>query len=470
MDGGRLDLGAFPAIHLIGIGGVGVSAVARLLLARGIRVSGSDVRESALTKALGAAGARIAIGHRPDNLAGADLVVRSTAIPDTNPELAAAATAGIPVVHRSVVLDALMVGRRAIGVTGTNGKGSVSALIAWLLDAAGLSPSFAIGAVLLNWGTNAREGTGRHLVCELDESDGSFANTHPDRLVVNNVEADHLNYYKDLEGVLDTFARALSSPRAPAHLHANGDDPNVAEVLRRAGRGAVTFGVAHGTTYRLAAVEAAGTRSMFRLEGPRGDLGWFELPLPGEYNVMNAAAALSVVLEEGVPAEQVRTALPAYLGLENRFTLRRAGDCLVVKDYISHPTGIRSVIAGARAFAPGRIVAVFKPYRFTMIHYLQNEYRDAFTGADVTLLTEMYTAGEVPIPGVDTEWLAAKIRSAGSEVAYVHEMNGIPAALRERLRPGDTVVFFGGDDLFGVADRFAADLDGGGGTGSGGPS
>ena len=457
--GGRLDLAPVRHAHMIGIGGIGVSAVARLLLARGMKVSGSDVRESSITRALATEGAAVTIGHRADNLSGADLVVRSTAVPDANPELVAAYARGIAVVHRSVVLDALMDGRWTIGVTGTNGKGSVSALVSWLLDAAGLKPSFAIGAMLLNFATNARAGAGRHFVCELDESDGSFANTRPDRLVINNLEADHLNYYKDLDGLLKTFTDYLGGPLAPRHVHANGDDVNLAAVVERTGRPVITFGVGERCRYRLTAIEPAGLRSMFRLHGPDGDLGWFELGLPGEYNVMNAAAAMSVALEEGVGVETARTALPAFEGLENRFTLRRAGGCLLVKDYISHPTGIRAVIAGARAFAPGRIVAVFKPYRFTMIHYLQDEYRVAFTGADLTFVTEMYTAGEVPIPGVDTGWLCDKIRSAGSEVCYVPAMDDLPTAIRARLRPGDTLLFFGGDDLFQLADRFAGELD-----------
>jgi UDP-N-acetylmuramate--alanine ligase len=456
----RLDLAAVRHAHLLGIGGVGVSAVGRLLLARGVEVSGSDVRESSITLALASEGAAVRIGHGAANLAGADLVVASTAIPETNPELVAARAEGLRVVHRSVVLDALMEGRRTVGVTGTNGKGSVSALVAWLLDAGGLAPSFAVGAILLNYGTNARAAAGRHLVAELDESDGSFANTRPDVLVLNNLEADHLNYYKDLEGLLATFAAYLGGDRAPARVHANGDDANVADVLRRSGRQAVTFGASEGCAYRVTAIEPAGMRSLFRLSGPVGDLGWFELGLPGGYNVHNAAAALSVALEEGVDVEAARRALPSFAGLENRFTMRRAGDCLLVKDYISHPTGIRSVIAGARAFASGRIVAVFKPYRFTMIHYLQDEYRVAFTGADLTLVTETYTAGEVPIPGVDTDWLCDRIRSAGSEVVYVPAMDDIVPTLRERLRPGDTVIFFGGDDLFQVADRMAGELEG----------
>ena len=458
-DQSEVDLDSVKHVHLLGIGGVGVSAVARLLLARNIRVSGSDVRESSITRALREEGAAVTIGHHPDNLAGAGLVVASTAIPAVNPELRAAREADLPVAHRSVVLGALMKGKRSLGVTGTNGKGSVSAVMTWLLEAAGLDPSFAIGALLLNFGTNARAAEGPHLVCELDESDGSFANTGPDVLVINNLEADHLNYYRDLDGLPKAFSDYLAAGPPPKRVHANGDDRNVRRVLDKADRDAITHGQGPTCTYRIEGFEARGMGSRFRLFGPPGDLGWFEIRVPGLYNTMNAAAALSVVLEEGVAVEAAREALPAYEGMENRFSVIQCGECRVVKDYVSHPTGIRSVIEAARAMAKGRIVAVFKPYRFTMIHYLQDEYRTAFEGTDLALVTKTYTAGEVPIEGVDDDFLVDKIRSSGSEVLFVPSMEDIGPTLMNLIQAGDTVVFFGGDDLFQVADGFARDLD-----------
>lgn len=452
----RLDLGRYAHVHFLGIGGIGVSAVARLVLARGIRVSGSDVRESSITQALAREGARVSIGHAAANLDGADLVVVSTAIPDTNPELRAAHDAGLPVVHRSRVLDALMAGRRTIGVTGTNGKGSVASMITWLLDRAGHRPAFAIGARLIDFDTNARASDAPLFVAELDESDGSVVDTHPDRLVLVNLDADHLNHYKDLDGLLDTFTDYLAAPDAPPALHGFADDANVATVLRQSGRRAITFGTAPDATYRVSDLAMAGMGSTFRLAGPTGDLGTFAMSLPGAYNAMNAAAALSVVLEEGVNPDVARAALPAFRGLENRFTVVPVGPGFVVKDYTSHPVGIRAVIDGARAFATGRIVTVFKPYRFTMIHYLHNEYRDAFRGADLSVITEMYTAGEVPIPGVDTAWLIGRIRDAGAQVIHVPDMDGIVPALLDAVRPDDTVIFFGGDDLFRLADGYVA--------------
>lgn len=452
----RLDLCSVRKVHLVGVGGIGVSAVARLLLARGLEVSGCDVRESSVTRALREEGVRVFIGHSPEHFSDCDLLVFSSAIPPSNPEIEAARKVGLRLVHRSQVLQALMEGWTGIGVTGTNGKGTVSAIIAWLLYSAGFDPSFAIGAILHNFGTNARAGTGRYIVCELDESDGSFINVRPDRFVINNLEADHLNYYKDLEGLLCKFSEYLTSAGAPPIVHVNGDDKNIQEVLRRAQRKeVVTHGEGAHNTYVLSAWEGHGLWSRFRVFGPQGDLGWFTLGLPGHYNALNALAALGVVLEEGVDVEVARQALPEFKGMQNRFTVLTAGPLTLVKDYISHPVGIRSVLRAARDLGGHRVLAVFKPYRFTMIHYLQNEYREAFRDADFTFVTEMFTAGEDPIPGIDTQFLVEKIRSSGSRVQYVADLAELPEAVLEVANPGDIVVFFGGDDLFEVADILA---------------
>ncbi|HPV04372.1 MAG TPA: UDP-N-acetylmuramate--L-alanine ligase [Myxococcota bacterium] len=454
----QIELNDFKHFHFIGIGGVGVSAVARQVLHAGHKVSGSDVRESCLTIEMRNAGADVFIGHNPENLRGADLVVVSTAIPETNQELLAARKAGIPVVHRSMILDAVMRGRKSIGVTGTNGKGSVSAMITWLLECAGVNPAFAIGARLLNFQTNSRPTDGETIVCELDESDGSFTNIRPDVMVINNLEADHLNYYKDLEGLLALFSGYLAGPMAPRRLHANGDDENIAEVRRRSGFPAVTFGCGPSCDFVVREIRTVGMTTVFSMSGPDGDMGEFILHIPGEYNAMNMAGAISVAIHEGVPLETVRAAVGTFRGLENRFSCVRTDRGLVVKDYISHPTGIRCVINTARKFAAGRILCVFKPYRFTMIHYLGDEYSEAFKGADLTFVTRMYTAGEVPIPGIDTDWLVGRIRDAGSEVTYVPEMTDIIPEILKVLRDGDTIIFFGGDDLFQLADELVQRL------------
>jgi UDP-N-acetylmuramate--alanine ligase len=460
--------------HLIGIGGIGVSAVARLLLGAGRSVQGSDVRTSQLTEALVEEGARVTIGHHANNLEGADVVVVSTAIPDTNIELITARAQGITVVHRSQLLGALIHrAPTAIGVTGTHGKGTVSATIQCLLNAGGLEPGFVIGGLLLDEGTNARTGAGQILVAEVDESDGSHRNVRPTHAVLNNLELDHLNYYdswEKLESFMISFA--ADNPRLET-FHANQDDEGVQGILPKLqslGVSVRTFGIEQPSAdlwakdlrpRRLENGHLGGSMTVIqKIDGRDQELGTVEIQLPGRYNLSNVLGGLSVALELGVDFPTAQRALGSFQGLENRFTVVESGDKLVVKDYISHPTGIRRVLEGASLFDQGPIVAVFKPYRFTMIHYLQDDYRDAFVGADHVIITELYTAGEVPIPGIDTEFLCNKIRESGAKVSFVKEMNDIGShLLRHHPEPG-MVLFFGGDDLFGVADRYTRSLAG----------
>ena len=446
-------------IHLIGIGGIGVSAVARMLLARGFQVSGSDVRESQLTEALREEGATVTIGHHADNIAGTDLVVYSTAIPDTNPELVFARSSDVRVEHRAKVLGALLTDRKSVGIIGTHGKGTVSAMVTNILEAAGRNPSFIIGGLLNNFSCNARATDSDHIVVEIDESDGSLVHVRPRTLVVNNVEADHLNYYKDLEAVYDKIMGVIRDKqgRDLAVLHV-GDD-GVRELDIRLGNGlrAIRCGfdsdiAGHKCDVVGSALEVGPHGSNFTVTHNGQDLGQIQMPQPGRYNAMNALVAATAAISLGVTFEAVQKGLSTYQGLENRFTVVDVGNVRVVKDYISHPTGMRRVLAAAKTLSDGPVIAIFKPYRFTMIHYLGDEYAVAFKDADHVVITELYTAGEVPIAGVDAPWLVQKIRDTGTDVTFLPEMDDIPDYLVKRLTAGQQLIFFGGDDLFRLAD------------------
>ncbi|MFT5433148.1 MAG: UDP-N-acetylmuramate--alanine ligase [Myxococcota bacterium] len=451
-------------VHLIGIGGIGVSAVARVLMARGFDVSGSDVRESQITTALREEGATVTIGHDATLVEDTDLVVYSTAIPDTNPELVAARSSDVRLRHRAEVLGALLEPWESVGIIGTHGKGSVSAMITRCLDADSRDPSFIIGGLLNDYGVNARvTGPDGWVVVEIDESDGSLVHVRPKRLIVNNVEADHLNYYKDLEAVYDTIGSVLANEdgRAMAVLHVG--DPGVREVVSRLPRPirSMTCGFDDDLGDYPAdvvgsdlSVGSAGSRFTVTFRGKR--LGELTMPQPGRYNAMNALVAATAALSAQVPFEAIVRGLGDYQGIENRFTVVDAGPVRVVKDYISHPTGMRRVLAAAKTLQDGPITAIFKPYRFTMIHYLGDEYAVAFKDAEHVVITELYTAGEVPIPGVNAPWLVDKIRNNGTDTAFVEDMEAIPEHLMERLVPGQQIIFFGGDDLFRLADRFIA--------------
>lgn len=458
-------LGDARCVHLIGIGGVGVSGMARVLAGKGFDVRGSDVRQSSLTEALVSEGVDVRIGHSADHLDGVDAVVVSTAIPATNPELIAAQERGIRLLHRAEVLGAWLAERESIGVIGTHGKGTVSSMVSWIFTHAGLDPGFFIGAICHNFGINARLGTGP-LIAEVDESDGSLVHVKPECVVLNNLELDHLHYYPTwdkLKSTIDAFFRTNPQlKRVVAHL----GDPGVERLFSEIDPvPLVTFGFdREDADYCGTLLESKPQSSRFAVKHAGKELGEVVVPLPGGHNAENALAAVSAAHQLEIEWPTVVSAMAAFEGLENRFTVVEAGGLVLVKDYISHPTGIKKVLDGARTLGQGKLWVVFKPYRFTMIHYLQDEYATCFAAADHVVITRMYTAGEVPIAGVDTPFLADKIRSGGPAVTYVEELHDIPEMLLEarrtgQLQDGDLVAFFGGDDLFRLADDIAERLD-----------
>lgn len=447
--------------HFVGIGGIGVSAVARVLHQQGVAVQGSDVRESQLTEGLRAMGIPVVIGHDERNIDGADVVVHSTAVPHDNIERAAARAAGIPEAHRSDMLGLALSDRVSVGVTGTHGKGTVSGMITHALITAGQDPTFVIGGLLMNYGINARAGEGKYAVAEVDESDKSHLNLRPRHVVVNNIEVDHLNFYKGLDDIVETMRRFIDENDALESLALNWDCPGVRALAEKIERPFVRYGTVDGPLdFAARAVEDHGDRVSF--DAWRGGtlLGRVTLPIPGNYNADNAAGAIAIAMGSlGLPFETVKAALESYRGLENRFTVRPAGELTIVKDYISHPTGMRRVLQSAARIAHARIWCVFKPYRFTLMRYHGEEYAEAMSGADALVITRMYAAEERPIDGIDTPWFCDVLRKGGNTVHYVEENPAVVPFLDEHVAPGDMVVFFGGDDFFRMADAWADRLD-----------
>ena len=443
---------------MLGIGGIGVSGVARILAGRGYEVSGSDIRESSITQALRTEGVDVTIGHAPENVDQKDVVVVSTAIPKENVELVAAREKGIPVVHRSKLLNELLRGTRSIGVTGTHGKGTVSSMLAWILDQAGWNPGFVIGGMLNNFGTNARAGSGDWMVVEVDESDGTHQNIETDYVVCNFLELDHLNYYENLDDIITTMIGYLERNERLKEAFVNLDCQGNREMVSRLAMRVTGYSMEHHSEYRGELRGAGQLPIEFEGFHRNASLGGFELNLPGRYNVVNAMGAMTVARRLGVEVDVIREALRTYSGMENRFTILQGGGVTIVKDYNSHPTCMRKVLESARDLVDGRIFTVFKPYRYTLIKYLQDEYGKAFEGSDEVVITKMYAAEEDPIPGISTQTVVDRIRENGLPVTYVEDQTDIPAWLYERLRPGDKIIFFGGDDFFRMADEIAAEL------------
>lgn len=444
-------------LHFLGIGGIGVSAVARVAIERGYPVSGSDVRKSALTDAMEALGARVTIGQRAENIEGAEVIVLSTAIPAHNPELVAARELGLPILHRSELLAALLSERLSVGVTGTHGKGTVSAMITKMLDAAGREPGFIIGGLLLDYNLNARAGKGDVIVAEVDESDGSHANIPTDLLLCNYIEADHLNYYKDHLDIIVSMARIIEANGRLRRAFVNVDCDGNRQMLERVTKPVTTYAVERDAEYRAVLLDQGQMPLRFEVFRRGEKLGEVTLPLPGRYNVGNAIGAIAVCDHLGVPFEAMQRGLADFKGLDNRFTIVEADGVFVVKDYNSHPTAIRKVLDSAKDLAKGRIVSIFKPYRYTLTSYLQDEYATAFGGSSEVIITTMYAANEDPIPGVDTDLVVRKLRERGHLVTHIPDQNQIVAHLRATVQPGDKVLFFGGDDFFRMADDWVAE-------------
>jgi UDP-N-acetylmuramate--alanine ligase len=444
-------------LHFLGIGGIGVSAVARVAIERGYPVSGSDVRKSALTDAMEALGARVTIGQRAENIEGAEVIVLSTAIPAHNPELLAARERGLPILHRSELLAALLSERLSVGVTGTHGKGTVSAMITKMLDAAGREPGFIIGGLLLDYNLNARAGKGDVIVAEVDESDGSHANIPTDLLLCNYIEADHLNYYKDHLDIIVSMARIIEANGRLRRAFVNIDCDGNRQMLERVTKPVTTYAVEREAEYRAVLLDQGQLPLRFEVFRRGEKLGEVSLPLPGRYNVGNAIGAIAVCDHLGVPFEAMQRGLADFKGLDNRFTIVDADGLFVVKDYNSHPTAIRKVLDSAKDLAKGRVVSIFKPYRYTLTSYLQDEYATAFEGSSEVIITTMYAANEDPIPGVDTDLVVRKLRERGHLVTHIPDQNQIVAHLRASVQPGDKVLFFGGDDFFRMADDWVSE-------------
>jgi UDP-N-acetylmuramate--alanine ligase len=402
-------------------------------------------------------GIPIEIGHRVGNIDGADVVVHSTAVPEDNLERVEARRRGIPEAHRSVALGLCLEGREGVGVTGTHGKGTVSAMITHCLITAGEDPTFLIGGLLNNYGINARTGEGRFAVAEVDESDRSHLNLEPRHVVVNNIEVDHLNFYAGLDDIVETMAQFIDGNECLATLALNWDDAGVRQLAERIKTPYLRYGTeSSGLDYSARDIEDLGDSVRFAAWRRDECLGTVTLPIPGNYNADNAAGAMAIAMDAlGLPFEDVQRALNTYAGLENRFTVARSGGLTIVKDYISHPTGMRRVLESARKIPHERIWCVFKPYRFTLMRYHGEEYAEAFRGCDEVVITRMYAAEERPIDGIDTPWFCDVLRKAGNTVNYVEENPAVVPFLTERVRPGDMVIFFGGDDFFRMADAWA---------------
>ncbi|MCS7236311.1 MAG: UDP-N-acetylmuramate--L-alanine ligase [Armatimonadota bacterium] len=439
----------------MGAGGSGMSPLAEVYARRGAHVSGCDLRDSPALRRLETVGVQVYVGHTPDHLEDAQRVVVSRAVPPTEPELAAARARGLPVLHRAELLAELVAGGDSVGVAGTHGKTTTTALVSVALEAAGLDPTAVVGGEVRPYGGGARVGSGP-TVAEVDESDGSLVRVRVHSAVVTGLDlTDHADHYRDLTSLLNTFAQFVAATDPGGWVVLCADCPNAGRLAPHARGRVVTYGLQSGS-YRGRVLEVQGRWSRFVLQQRGREVGEVLLSLPGRHNVLNATAALAVGLERGASFEAMREALARFGGVRRRFEVYCDAP-LVVDDYAHNPVKVRAFLRAVREAWPGRrVVAVFQPHRYSRTRTTYRQYAEAFEDADEVVVTELYPADEPPEPGVSGRLIADHLRHP--RVRWVPELEDVVGVLLGCVRPEDVVATLGAGDVWRVAQRLAQEV------------
>ncbi|HEU4438962.1 MAG TPA: UDP-N-acetylmuramate--L-alanine ligase [Methylomirabilota bacterium] len=460
----------YQHIHFVGIGGVGMSGIAEVLLTLGYRVTGSDARRSETVERLERLGAKVFTGHQAAHVEGAHVVVYSSAVARDNVEVAAARQRGIPVIGRAEMLAELMRLKYGIAIGGTHGKTTTTSMVAAVLGAGGFDPTVVVGGRVHGLGANARLGLGEFLVAEADESDGSFLTLTPTIAVVTTVDAEHLDHYADLDAIVAAFLAFVNKVPFYGAAVVCLDDPNIQRMIpRMADKRVITYGLEASADLTARRLAFAGMRSTFEVLHRGALLGPGALRVPGRHNVLNALAATAVGLDLEVPFDRIQHALAAFEGVQRRFQIRgEARGVLVVDDYGHHPAEIRATLAAAKAGFDRRVITVFQPHRYSRTQLLRSDFLTAFYQSDVLIVMDIYAAGEAPIPGVHSRDLADGIAAHGHrEVLYMgSDRAAIVDYLCESTRTGDLVLTLGAGDVGQLGGELLEWLDDGSGTSS----
>ena len=437
-------------VHFIAAGGIGMSGIAQVLLNLGFEVTGSDIRESDNTRMLVEKGAIVHVGHKAEQIHGADVVVYSSAIDRENPEMVEAMRLNIPLISRAEMLAELMRMKSGIAVAGSHGKTTTTSMLSWSLSKAGLDPTFVVGGKLSTLATNARLGDGDYFVVEADESDGSFLKYSPVLSIVTNIDAEHLDYYHDLSNVKSAFLAFMNKVPFYGSVILCLDDENIQSILPKVMRPYVTYGINKQARYRAENIRTEGVRTSFDLVVDGQDNGLVVIHLPGEHNVRNALAVIAASQQLDLPVSVIKQALEEFKGVYRRFEFKgEARGVQIVDDYGHHPSEIRaSLLAAQAAFPDNRIVAVFQPHRYSRVKHHFEQFAASFHDADLLVVTEIYAASEKPLPGVSGQALYEAIVQHGHRYAsYEADLNAIAPRLAEVVRPGDMVITFGAGDV-----------------------
>ena len=456
-------------VHFIGIGGVGMSGIARVAHDQGMEVSGTDMKESRYTKQLRDAGIKVFIGHDASNVPSdpdPDVVVVSTAIMDANPEYRAAKERGLEIWHRAKMLAALGVGKSTLAVAGTHGKTTASSMVASTLDALGEDPTFLIGGIVRTYGSNAHSGEGAHYVVEADESDKSFTYLDPHAVLVTNIEADHLDHYTNLDEIYVKFSEFMSSVHDDGAIVACGEDTKLAELARATGKRVYTYGFGHDFDVCICDYRAQGVGSTFTLELPDGTVTSGSVKQnPGRHNVLNAAGAITLLWALGYDPVAVADALAEFAGVRRRFDLvGEEGGVTVIDDYAHHPTEIAATIAAAKMLDFRRVHVLFQPHRYSRVklftQVLHDEFSHAFDQADSVVFMDVYSAGETPVPGVNGKTFMSVVleSDAHPQAAFLAHRQEVVPYLVSRVRPGDMVITMGAGDVTAIGPQLVEAL------------
>ncbi len=444
-------------IHFVGIGGIGMSGIAEVLLNLGFTVTGSDLRAGETTERLEKLGASVAYGHRPDNVKDADVVVVSSAVRQDNPEVAAARERFIPVIQRAEMLAELMRMKYSVAVAGAHGKTTTTSLVSSILGHAGMDPTCVIGGKLKSLGSNAKLGGSKFLVAEADESDGTFLLLYPTIAVVTNIDLEHLDHYRDLDEIKSAFLAFLNKVPFYGMVILCMDSANLQSLIPQLKRRYVTYGLSKQADLRAENISFKGFRSTFTVFWKDRNLGSVNLSLPGSHNVLNALAACAVGLELDIPFQTIREALADFEGIQRRLEVKWDGEIKLVDDYGHHPTEIKATLSALRRMWEGRLIVAFQPHRYTRTEALMPEFITSFNEADLLIVTEIYAASEEPIEGVSGLALAESIRASGHKnVLYAPTKEEAAEKVLALSQGGDLVVTLGAGDIHRISERLIA--------------
>ena len=443
-------------IHFVGIGGIGMSGIAEVLLNLGYKISGSDAVSSETTRRLRNLGALVAHGHAPDNIGNADVVVTSTAVRGDNPEVMEAHRKNVPVIPRAEMLAELLKMKFSIAVSGSHGKTTTTSMLSAILAQGGLDPTMVIGGKLASIGSNARLGDGDIIVAEADESDGSFLKLSPVIAAITNIDREHLDYYPGIEEIKAAFLTFANIVPFYGCTVICIDDENVRSIAASIKRRVTTYGIKEPADYTASDIRLLDTKTVYRLLHRGEDLGEMELIVPGLFNVYNSLAAIAIGRELGMDTGTIREGLAAFTGVQRRLELKgTAGGITVVDDYGHHPTEIRATLSAARQRWKGRLIVVFQPHRFTRTQALFDEFVVSFQDADVLIINDIYPASEEPIPGINSAALWASIKENGHPcVEYIARVPKTVEYLMETAVPGDTIITLGAGGVYKVGEAF----------------